>query len=204
MSCSKHPQRKRKDCPGCFPPVVKESVSVVSAHPKATTKATNIPVQTERTSREMLADMEKEVEELVIKPERAKKTPKPEPQQAEEVKVDGAEAPVVKTPLQEFEAKCEAVAAKVYEKYMEKIYALSDVLWEHLEVPDTIFTLQLLYDLEREGWKWCQLYDELWNKASGLNQPRHHLLQRVKNSKWPAKPDLSKPAGLAKYIGKGK
>lgn len=215
MTCTKHPIRRRPDCPDCFP----------------TDKV--------QTSREALAELDTncEEEELVIKCERKKKKISPELLAAAEAKLAERKremleakikpkAPEVEietkdltreyiskevrkalnvfigeTVTDELKAKAKADVEKVFsqalESFMARIRPLSDVQYEHLDIPFDSFNVALMYKLEKEGWCYKDVYRGSCAVASGFKEDTV-IMTRVKNSKWPAKPDFKKKRGESK------
>lgn len=193
MSCLKHKQRKRKDCPDCFPVTLKESVSVVAVGKKlaekGVTKAKNIPLV---ESNPHLADPEKRkkmIKQSVVSSSAIEGIYVDDKALEEALEKYATPEEIA---LESFEKKIQAIADRVFSKLVDKIDSITDLVYEHLALPAGLLTVQSLEKLEKEGWKWAHFYDDTWNKASGLNDPHHHLLIRIKNSKWPAKPDFSK------------
>lgn len=198
-NCERHKIRKRKDCPECFPDVKGDMPVKV---PKATKiykkeeKVDETPIQTSREMRANLDAMEKEEQNLAIKAPRAERK-KPEPKVEAIFDVTSEDIPI--NLFEEFEAKLNAIADRVYNRLLERIDIINDIRYEHLKVPVDVLSMAIIDNLEKEGWRWCHYYDEIWNKASGLNVKHHHLFQRIINSKNPAKPDLNKSDVLTKY-----
>lgn len=169
ISCKKHPQRKRKDCPLCFPQkaqgIVKEAVI---EKPK---------VKLAVSEPEISAQMKEIQEETGFNPNA-----------------------IVEQMVESFRAEVDNAIARALASMIERVDAIKHITWEHLDVPVDILTTALINNLEKEGWKWCHFYDDMWYKAAGLSpKAPKHLFQRIRKTNNPEKPDLSDPKILKKY-----
>lgn len=84
-------------------------------------------------------------------------------------------------------------------KIKGEINELKNIQWEHLHVSLSTFNLALLFALEKEGWKYCEMVRD--GKRFGyIEDGEFVILQRIKNNNNVAKPDFAKRGVLKKYL----
>jgi hypothetical protein len=85
-------------------------------------------------------------------------------------------------------------------KLRSELAEIKKIEWEHLEVPLPVFSMQLMYGLEKEGWKYVQMIRD--GKKSGYTTDGDYvIIQRVKTNEYPPKPDFEKRGTIKKYLG---
>lgn len=204
MTCSKHPQRKRADCPDCFPPkiteVIKESSGRVvkdpakkSKIPKAVVQQAVAKVTAEReeaTKKRLEERYENKVSKTVYKPN----VPiSPIEEQDREIRIDIAR-------IREY---VDTVFAQALEKVKIEINAVKNIRWEHMNIPLTLFNIDLLMAIGTDGWK---LVDLMRNpKQYGYpDVPDYAIIQRVVKPDNSPLPDFSTAGNVRKYLEKKK
>jgi hypothetical protein len=154
MSCKKHTQRKRKDCPDCFPQTGIE----------------------DKTSREMLAEvssLEKEVDEMVIEPpkvERKKKVEKPKEENVEDPVINNSvsdpDHEILK--IEVFSEAVNKIISDGIAEFKSKIREMCDVKHEWLDIPYDNFSVKVLDQTHNDGWKLVNFYRGECAKGSGF------------------------------------
>lgn len=95
----------------------------------------------------------------------------------------------------------EAEIHKAILKVKSELNDLSRITWEHMHIPYSIFCLELMYALEKEGWKYCDLVRN--GKQYGYSEDGDFfIVQRIKRKDNPIKPDFSKSGSVKRYIDK--
>lgn len=179
MACEKHKLRKRYDsCPECQAEL-KAKKEVIKA-PKSTIKEAVIvqPSPTIAEPIEQPVDVNKALKDAIsdyIKKEVRKQISAI----ADELITEEARTNARKTA---HEAMDKAVDA-----YKYRIRELSDVQYEHLAVPVSVFRVSLLTKLTGEGWKMVQTFSGEVARVSGYKTDVV-IFTRVKNEKWPEAP----------------
>lgn len=175
MSCQKHIQRKRPtSCPDCAAevalPLAKMRANIAVAKAKVEEKVIV------KTSRDMLADLEKEEEQMVVKKERKKRevvinTTDP---------VSLPELPPTSEDVSELVTKRIALVQVAINSYFDnkfaefkaRILSLSTVQWEHLSIPAGKCNMETISILEKDGWKYVDMYvQDNIIKLSGFTAP---------------------------------
>ena len=95
----------------------------------------------------------------------------------------------------------EAEIHKAISKVKSELSDLSRITWEHMHIPHGTFCLELMYALEKDGWKYC---DSIRNgKQFGYAEDGDFfLIQRINRKDNPSKPDFSKSGSVRRYIDK--
>ena len=178
MSCQKHKLRKRGNCPDCFP-----------VHVKAPITGKTKPVKEEKvivkTSRDMLADLEKEADNIVVKKERKKRevvinTAPPKEEESDEIK------PLV---IAEIEKKIAHYNIDLYfdtkmAEFKSKIASVAGLQWEHLDIPAGKCNMETICMLEKDGFQYIDMYvQENIMKVSGFTVPTAVFQRLVKNDR---------------------
>lgn len=78
---------------------------------------------------------------------------------------------------------------KCYKEFEYKIKSLSDIKYEHLDVPLRIFNTSLLNKLEKEGWCYKELLRGDIAKMCAYKEDVV-VLVRIVSHKWPPKPNF--------------
>jgi hypothetical protein len=95
----------------------------------------------------------------------------------------------------------EAEIAKAVAKVRAEMSDLMRINWEHLYVPYTTFSMQLMYALEKEGWKYCDMI----KNARTFGYPVDgdiFLLQRIIKKDNAPTPDFTKANTVKRYLNK--
>lgn len=182
MTCLKHKLRRRSDCPNCFP-----------------------NSKEEKTSREMLADLEKEESELVIKAPRKKReskviitsTPTETNILVNEYVNSGQSKEFLKDPLEEFKSKINEMIdnskneidnyfASKLQELKNEIHKETSILYEHLSFSSTLLDLSLLNKLELDGFMLVNIFSGDIAKASGFKESTA-VFKRIKSDIWKKK-----------------
>jgi len=199
MACTKHPIRKRKDCPDCVGEINDSGTS------KKEVVIKNDPVK------EIQKDKPKEKRGKLVKVEEPIRLPMlqstPSPQIAggcilppmataslslEDVKgyIDKQLKAGIKT-LIESEAR-ETIASMVetaIKSYGYKLKEMAEIKQEHLFVPLSKFNMALWNKLEKDGWGYRDCFKGEIAKVSG-HTTDVVVLVRYQNPKWPKKPEF--------------
>lgn len=95
----------------------------------------------------------------------------------------------------------EAEIHKAILKVKTELNDLSRITWEHMHIPFGTFCLELMYALEKDGWKYC---DSVRNgKQYGYAEDGDFfVVQRINRKDNPPKPDFSKSGSVRRYIDK--
>lgn len=175
MSCSKHIQRKRKECPDCFPPdaEIESPADVVND-----VDCVSIPQIHTVGNHVWNTDGP-----IIDKP-------------PEEVPVHHRfdEKEYIKDLI-------DRTVKEVASKIRAELSDLRSISWEHLDIPIGLFSISLMYALGNEGWVYKDAYRGEIAKVSGLREEAI-IMTRVKSPKWPAIPDFSKRNTLKRYLEK--
>ena len=97
----------------------------------------------------------------------------------------------------------EAEITKAVSKVRSEMSDMMRISWEHMHIPYGTFCLELLYCLEKEGWKYCDFIKGNTAKTLGYNEDGDFfIVQRVVKKENPPKPDFSKQGSLKRYMDK--
>lgn len=168
MACTKHPLRKRKDCPDC---------------------QAELAAPTEKTSREMLAEissMEKEVDEMVIKAPRKQREKKAVEEKVEVVintSVPEVEEEIPIDKLSLFQESVNKIVENALNDFKRKIKDLTEIRYEWLDLPYSLFSVKVLDRTHSDGWRLVDFYKGECAKVSGFKGDVV-LLSRVVSDKW--------------------
>lgn len=169
MSCLKHTQRKRKDCPDCFPEL-----------------ATNIVVTEEITTTIVNEERAKEIIENIQEKEIAEESCE------HNVTVSSLmEEPSIEVNFDEYQdfkhqemiKEIDTIVAKKLKDVEKEINKLLSIRHESLDIPLARFNLKVLDVLLNDGWKLISFLTKDAAKISGLKEDSV-ILQRIKCDLW--------------------
>jgi hypothetical protein len=169
MSCSKHPVRKRKDCPECFPDIE------------------NLIADTTKELEEISEEVEK-IEEVVINKAAPEIEVVPDPILEQEVKFVEAPAAFDLDGYLEFKEKeylkkiNDAFAIK-FKEMQKEVSHLLKIKYDHIDIPLTVFNMKVMDTLSRDGWKLVHILTKEVAKVSGLREDSA-VMQRVVSAEW--------------------
>lgn len=95
----------------------------------------------------------------------------------------------------------EAEIHKAILKVKAELNDLSRITWEHMHIPYGTFCLELMYALEKDGWKYCDYVRN--SRQYGYSEDGDFfLVQRINRKDNPPKPDFTKNGSVKRYIDK--
>ena len=95
----------------------------------------------------------------------------------------------------------ESEILKAIQKVKSELNDLTRITWEHMHIPYGAFCLELMYALEKDGWKYCDFIKN--GKQLGYTEDGDFfIVQRVNRKDNPSKPDFSKSGSVKRYIDK--
>jgi hypothetical protein len=95
----------------------------------------------------------------------------------------------------------EAEITKAVAKVRAEMSDLMRINWEHLYVPYTTFSMQLMSALEKEGWKYCDMIKNARTFGYPVDGDIFLLQRIIKKSNAPT-PDFTKANTVKRYLNK--
>lgn len=95
----------------------------------------------------------------------------------------------------------EAEILKAVSKVRSEMSDLMKISWEHLYIPYSTFSIELMYALEKDGWKYCDLIKNA-RQFGYFMDGDIFLLQRVVRKGNNPIPDFTKTGSVKRYLEK--
>lgn len=196
MGCTKHPQRRKADCPECHVRVVIPKVEDVQPvkKKKFSKEIVQSAVDKVRSDKE-LENIDKLEKKFENKLENTVYKPKIPLTCMEDVDRE------VRIEVSKIREYIDGIFAQALEKVKQDINQIKHIRWEHASIPLTIFNIDLMLAIQQDGWKLIEFMKNA--KQYGYpDQPDYAVVQRITKPENTPLPDLSKPGNVRKYLEK--